>query len=52
MSFLQFKIRALKPRNSAWQVLASKKNAGGAMRNKKQEQKRGVEKHRSSNETW
>jgi hypothetical protein len=43
---LTFKVGALKPRDPNHAILAAKKNAGGAMRDKKQELKRGEFKHR------
>lgn len=46
MKLDQLKIPTLKPRDPNQAILASKKNAGGAMRDKKQEWKRGEMKHR------
>lgn len=46
MKLDQLKIPGLKPRNPNQEVLAAKRNAGGPMRDKKQEQKRGETKHR------
>lgn len=47
MKLAQLKIPGLKPRDPNQAVLASKKNAGGPMRDKKQELKRGESKHKA-----
>lgn len=40
-------VPASKPRNSTYQVLAAKKNAAGAHKDKKQDLKKGVMKHKN-----
>jgi len=43
---MSFQVQNLKPRDPNQAVLASKRNAGGPMRDKKQELKRGESKHK------